>query len=82
MLKKVKSKWFDPLDMYLVDLKTIKHLPFMNMYHWKFDKSILESMNYVYTIDVGLLVYSQCVLWELSKPIFFGCSIKLVSRCC
>jgi hypothetical protein len=29
-------------------------------------------MNFAYTTNVGLLVYNQCVLWELSKPIFFG----------
>ncbi len=29
-------------------------------------------MNFAYTTDVGLLVYNECVLWEISKPIFFG----------
>ncbi len=29
-------------------------------------------MNFAYRTDVGLLVYSQCVLWELSKSLFFS----------
>ncbi len=29
-------------------------------------------MNFAYIANVGLLVYNQCVLWELSKPISFG----------
>lgn len=27
-------------------------------------------MNYVYIADVRLLVYSQCIIWEITKPIF------------
>lgn len=43
------------------------------MYHWRFDGYIFESMNFVYATDAdaGLSVYSECVLWELSKPLFF-----------
>jgi len=29
-------------------------------------------VNFAYIANVGLLVYNQCVIWEFSKPIFFG----------
>jgi hypothetical protein len=29
-------------------------------------------VNFAYIADVGLLVYNQCVIWELNMPIFFG----------
>ncbi len=37
MLTRMKLEWSYPVALYLVDLITMEHLSFMNMYHWRFD---------------------------------------------